>query len=152
MGKTGSCSGGQDSKTLILLSAGGWGCAPSLVVVWPQVTQLESTGSKAGLMATSERTHSNMRLQGLLPPMPLLLRQATANLHLKHSQVDLAHCSVGSLLLSPGFWRTRGFVCALQEWSLFPPILRKSCNKIPLAFEFRFTGDSPSLCQFPSLM
>ena len=35
MGKTGSCSGGQDSKTLILLSAGGWGCAPSLLVVWP---------------------------------------------------------------------------------------------------------------------
>ena len=27
------------SKTLIKLSADGWGCAPSLSVVWPEVTQ-----------------------------------------------------------------------------------------------------------------
>ena len=27
------------SKTLIQLSANGWGCTPSLVVVWPEVTQ-----------------------------------------------------------------------------------------------------------------
>ena len=71
-------------------------------------------------MATSKWTYSNMHLQGLLLPVPLLLRQATANLRLKHSQVDLAQCSVGSLLLSPGFWCTQGFVCALQEWSLCP--------------------------------
>jgi len=27
------------SKTLIQLSADGWGCTPSLVVVWPEATQ-----------------------------------------------------------------------------------------------------------------
>ena len=133
MGEIGSCSGGQDSKTLIQLSAGGWGCTPPLLVVWPQVTQLESTGCMGGLMATSKWTYSNMHLQGLLLPVPLLLRQATANLHLKHSQVDLAQCSVGSLLLSPGFWCTQGFVCAFQEWSLcFPqywgsPVIKSHC-------------------------
>ena len=28
------------SKARIQLSADGWGCAPSLLVVWPEVTQL----------------------------------------------------------------------------------------------------------------
>jgi len=27
------------SKTLIQLSVDGWGCAPSLLVVWPEATQ-----------------------------------------------------------------------------------------------------------------
>ena len=41
VGKTGSCSGGQ--ALLITasnqLSADGWGCIPSLIVFWPEVTQ-----------------------------------------------------------------------------------------------------------------
>ena len=28
------------SKALIQLSADGWGCTPSLLVVWPEATQL----------------------------------------------------------------------------------------------------------------
>ena len=43
VGKTGSCSGGQGlalGKARIQLSADGWDCAPSLLVVWPEVTQL----------------------------------------------------------------------------------------------------------------
>ena len=39
----------------------------------------------------------------------------------------------------------------LQEWSLFPPVLWKSCNQIPLALKGRFPGDSQSLCWTPRL-
>ena len=41
VGKTESCSGGLAmlSKYLIQFSAHGWGCAPSLFVVWPEVAQ-----------------------------------------------------------------------------------------------------------------
>ena len=38
MGKTDSCSGGQ-GLDLIQLLADGWGRAPSLLVVWPEMTQ-----------------------------------------------------------------------------------------------------------------
>ena len=41
------------------------------------------------------------------------------------------------------------FGCALQESVL--PVLRKLCNKIPLAFKVRFSGCPQSLCQFPRL-
>ena len=73
-------------------------------------------------MVTSERTYYNMCLQGLLLPMPLLLRQATANLHLKYSQVDPAQCSAaqGSLLLSPGFWHTQGLFVPSKSGVCFP--------------------------------
>ena len=56
-----------------------------------------------------------------------------------------------SLLPSPGFYCVPDFVCALQEWTLFSPILWKSCNQIPLAFKVRFSGDSFSCCQTPTL-
>ena len=39
----------------------------------------------------------------------------------------------------------------LQEWSLFPPGLWKSCNQILLAFKVRFPGDPQSLCWTPRL-
>ena len=39
----------------------------------------------------------------------------------------------------------------LQEWSLFPPGLWKSCNQILLAFKVRFPGDPESLCWTPRL-
>ena len=61
-------------------------------------------------------------------------------------QAGLAQSLVESLLLSPGFWCTQGFVCALQK-SLFPPALWKLCNQIPLTFKVRFPGDSQFLCQ-----
>ena len=43
------------------------------------------------------------------------------------------------------------FVCALLEWSLFLPVLWKSYNQIPLTFKVRFSGNSYSLFQIPSL-
>ena len=42
-----------------------------------------------------------------------------------------------------------GSLCALQEWSLFPPVLSKSCNQIPLAFKVWFSRNSSSCFQTP---
>ena len=42
-------------------------------------------------------------------------------------------------------------MCALQEWSLFPPVLSKSCNQILLAFEVLFSRNSSSRCWTPRL-
>ena len=55
---------------------------------------------------------------------------------------------MGSLFLLPGSWCAHYFVCALQE-SLFPPVLLKSCNQIPLAFKVWFSGNSYSRCWTP---
>ena len=42
-------------------------------------------------------------------------------------------------------------VCPPRVRSLFPPVLSKSCNQIPLAFKVWFSGNSSSLCQTPRL-
>ena len=68
---------------------------------------------------------------------------------LLHSQASLDQSLVGSLLLSPGFWCTQGFVCAFQE--SVSPVLWKFCNQILLASKVKFPGDSLSLCQIPRL-
>ena len=51
---------------------------------------------------------------------------------------------VGSVLLSPGTW-------AHIALFLFPPVLWRSCNPVPLAFKVRFPGDSQSLGKIPRL-
>ena len=61
-----------------------------------------------------------------------------------HSQACLAQSLVGSLLLSPGSWCTQGFVCPVRESVSL--VLWKFCNQIPLAFKFKFSGVSQSLC------
>ena len=53
------------SKALIQLSADGWGCAPSLLVVWSEATQ-----PLVGLMATSKRAYAKGDLPRLLLPVP----------------------------------------------------------------------------------
>ena len=47
----------------------------------------------------------------------------------------------------PRSWHAQDFVCALQEWSLFPPVLWKSYNQILLAFKVRLSGDSKFVIQ-----
>ena len=54
-----------------------------------------------------------------------------------------------SLLLSPGSWCTRGFVCAFQ--GSVSPVLCKFCNQIPLASKVKLPGGSRSLGQIPRL-
>lgn len=39
----------------------------------------------------------------------------------------------------------------LQDWSLFPPVLWKSCNQIQMGFKVIFPEDSQALCQVPRL-
>ena len=41
------------------------------------------------------------------------------------------------------------FFCVIQE--SVSPVLWKFCNQIPLAFIFKFPGDSQSFCQIPRL-
>ena len=69
---------------------------------------------------------------------------------LKHSQARLAQSLRGSLLLFPGSWCARGFVCTLQE-SPFPLGLWKFCNQLQMIFKARFPGDTQSLCWIPRL-
>ena len=42
-------------------------------------------------------------------------------------------------------------VCPPKVESLFPPVLSKSCNQIPLAFKVWFSRNSSSHCQTPRL-
>ena len=42
-------------------------------------------------------------------------------------------------------------VCPPRVESLFPPVLSKSCNQIPLAFKVWFSRNSSSRCQIPRL-
>ena len=153
MGTTGSCS--VLSKSLNQLSAGQCGCAPSLLAVWPEVTQSWSLQAPykgywwppKGLMPT--RTSQDCCCYCPCPhsrPLPI---QASAE-GLQHSQAGLAPFPVESLILSPGSWCTQDFVCAFQK-SLFPPVLWKVHNQIPLTFQVRFPGDSPALCWIPRL-
>ena len=59
--------------------------------------------------------------------------------------------SYGVTAPSPGSRYAHYFVCALQEWSRFPPVLLKSCSQIPLAFKVWFSGNSSSFCWTPRL-
>ena len=67
------------------LFADEWGCAFSLLDVWPKATHpWGSLGSMVELMATSKRAYDKGKLPGLLLPAPLSLQRATANPHLQH--------------------------------------------------------------------
>ena len=88
-----------------------------------------------------------MCLPGLLLPVPLLLQQATSDprFHKRpsntHSQVYLSllwgHYSLHWILMC-----TRFCLCPL-----FPPVLWKFCNQIPLSFK----SDSQSFCWIPQV-
>lgn len=81
-------------------------------------------------------------------------RQVTVDLYLPGNSWALINqsgsVSCGVMLLSPGTWYAQCFVCALQK-SLFPPVLWKICNQIPVAFKAKFPRGSQSLCLVPRL-
>ena len=90
----------------------------------------------------------------LLYSVPLTPQQVTVNSCLCWRLLDthrpsVAQSLVGSLILFPGSWCTKGFVCALQESVC--PVLWKFSNQIPLAFKVNFPGGSKSLCRIPRL-
>ena len=62
--------------------------------------------------------------------------------------------SVSCGVTAPFLWvlvQARFCLCPARLESLFPPVLWKSCNQIPLAFKVRSPGDSQSLFQIPRL-
>ena len=141
------------SKTLICLSADGWGWVPSLLVVWPKATLHCSLpglfgGANGGLWEGS--------CQGALPrtsaasvlvltvshshPLPL---QET----LQRQQVGLVQSPMGSLLLPLG----PDAHTTLCVESLFPPVPSRSCNQILPAFKVWLSRNSSSCCQTPRL-
>ena len=63
------------NKSLIRLSADAWDWVPSLLVVWPEVTQHWSLpGSLVELMADSGRAHTKEYFPELLLPVSLSSR------------------------------------------------------------------------------
>ena len=110
---------------------------------------LESEGSTVGLKVTSKRTYAIVCLPGLLLPMPLSPEQGLSTHASTGDPQTEPDVSVGvyfgSLLFSPRSWCAYGFVSLLQE-SLFPPVLCKFFNQIPLNFKVKkdvlfITGD-----------
>ena len=96
-----------------------------------------------GLMVNSKRVYAKGAFQCPCPcGEPLPTHTSTGGPPTLAGGFDSV--SLGSLLLSSGSWCKQNFVCALQDWSLFPPVLWKSYNQIPLALEFKFPGDSQS--------
>ena len=57
---------------------------------------------------------------------------------LQHLQVVLVQSPVESLLFSFESQYMQSFVCALWDWSLFPPVLWKSYDQMLLAFKVSF--------------
>ena len=70
-------------------------------------------------------------------------------------QTQVGSCaSVSCGVTAPFLWvLVHVNFCLCPPWleSLFPPVLQKSYNWIPLAFKVRFPGDSQSFCHIPRL-
>ena len=111
---------------------------------------LEPTSSLVGLMVDSMRAHTNGYFPELLLPVSLPPWGATTTPPLQetvqHYQVFLVQSPMGSLLLPLGSC-TRLCVSPPRVESLFPPVLLKSCNQIPLAFKVWLSRDSSSHCR-----
>ena len=104
--------------------------------------------SIVGLMATSKRDHAKTDLPGLLLPVPhpcdetLLIPPTLAG------SFGSVSCGVSALF----FWvlmHTRFWLCPPRLESLFSPVLWKSCNQIPVAFEVRFPRIPSSFVRSP---
>ena len=122
------------TKALIQLSADGWFCTPSLVVflTWGDPT-LRYMGSMVRLMASFKSVDTNDDLS-------LCTHASTGDPLTLAGSFGLVSCWV----TAPFLWvlvHTRFCSCPPRLEPLFPPVLWKSCNQIPLAFKVRFLGD-----------
>ena len=99
------------SKSLIQFSVDGWGCIPSLLLdLKPNVVEVMKimvTSFKRSCACTAALSAPYPEA-GHHRPMPLPETPG-------HSQTSLGQSLVGSLLLSPGPWCSKGFACAFQE-------------------------------------
>ena len=157
VGKTGSCSGGQGHVQWIFNSVFCWwvelcSLPVSCLAEVPSTGVDRLYGRAKGNLQKDLCQHAPFWTVTARVPVPAAGQVWPTPLQetLKHSQAGLAQFPVESLFLSPGSWWTQGFVCAFRE-SLFPPVLWKFCNQIPLYIKVRFPGDSQSLCQTPRL-
>ena len=106
-------------------------------------------------MVDSRRAHAKEYFPELLLPVSLSPWWATATPASARNPPTLAGRSgsvfCGVTAPSPGSWCAHYFVYPLRVESLFPPVLSKSCNQIPLDFSVWFSGNSSSHCQTPRL-
>ena len=110
-------------------------------------------GSIVCLIVTSIRAYTKGDLPGLLLPAPSSLWWTFANPHLTGDPPTLADSfpSVFCGVTAPFLWvfvNTKFCLCPLRLESLFPPILWKSCNQIPLNFKVRFPENPRFLVPF----
>ena len=107
-------------------------------------------------MANSKSVYAKGDLPSLLLPVPC----PCGKLRLTHTSTGYPPTLAGNFIsvswgvATPFLWdlvHARFFLCALQDWSLIPPVLWKSNNQISLAFKVRLPGDSWSVCQSPRL-
>ena len=113
-------------------------------------------GSLVGLMVDSGRAHAKEYFPELLLPVSLSPQWATAFPHFCWRPSNTGRQVWFSLL-----WGHFSFpcipmctllcVCPPRVESLFPPVLSKSCNQIPLAFKVWFSRNSSSRCWTPRL-
>ena len=113
-------------------------------------------GSLVELLADSGRAHTKEYFPELLLPVSLSSRwdRATPCLCRRPSNTSRwvwfsllwGHCSFPWVPMC-----TLLCVCPPRVESLFPPVLLKSCNQIPLAFEVWFSWNSSSRCRTPRL-
>ena len=127
------------SKALVQLSADEWGCAPSLVVVWPEATQaLGSVASMAGLVVASQRAYATRGLPRLLLPAPSPCGEPLWT-HTPTGDPPTLASSCGSVcceVIAPFLWvleDTSKILCTPRLESPFPSVLWKSYNQILLA-------------------
>ena len=102
------------------------------------------------IMATSfKRSHAVPHSVPQPCSRPLQTRASARDSWTLTGKASLGQSLVESLPLSPGFWCTQGFVCALQK--SVSPVLCKFYNQIPLPSKVKFPGSSQSLCQIHRL-
>ena len=108
-------------------------------------------GSLVGLMVGSGRAHPNEYFPELLLPVSLSSQWDRATLHIcrrpsSTSSLPWGHCTFPCVPMC-----TLLCVCPPRVESLFPPVLLKSCNQIPLAFKVCFSRNSSFHCRTPRL-
>ena len=106
---------------------------------------LESTSSMVGLLVNCKRIYANTDFQGLLILVPFPLQQNSVDLNLCKRTSNIHRKVWFSLLWGPCSFPLSLIshkVLLFSYKCLFPPVLWKSFNQIPLAFKVRFPGDS----------
>ena len=101
-------------------------------------------------MVTSKRAYTKGDLPGLLLLCPRPCGEPLRiRLHRRPSSTSrwFRFRLLWGLCFTPEFWCTHGFVCALHDWRLYPPVLWSNLAGLKVTFP----GDSWSLRWFPRL-